>query len=45
MQLTGPCAPLKFSIVAKNCGFQVLQFQRIGVSRKFAGRAGLSHYG
>jgi hypothetical protein len=38
------CAPLKLSTVAENCVLQVLQFQKTGVSRKYAGRAGMGHY-
>jgi hypothetical protein len=44
MKFADRCAPWKIVNSAENRVLQALQFQKIGVSRKFPGGAGISHY-
>jgi hypothetical protein len=44
MQIADQCAPWKIASGAENLVLQVLQFQKVGVCRKFPGWAGISHY-
>jgi hypothetical protein len=42
MQIADGFAPCKIASVAENLVLQALQFQKIGVCRKFSGWAGIS---
>jgi hypothetical protein len=44
VQLAKRCAPWKFTNGAENFVLQALQFQEVGICRKFPGGASTSHY-
>jgi hypothetical protein len=44
MHITNRYAPWKFANDAENPVLQALQFHWLGISRKFPGGTGLSHY-
>jgi hypothetical protein len=44
VKIADRCAPWKIANGAENPVLQALQFQEVGVRRKFSGGANLSHY-
>jgi hypothetical protein len=45
MQFSDWCAPWKVANRAESLVLQVLQFQQVGICRKFPGGGSISHYG